>query len=101
MARVVERGYAVSEVAERLGISANAKSSKLSHVRAGVLDQAAENKRLKRELARVTEKSTISIIVQPRRFERGLRQQKIGQGGRAPERSVMGEKLCRRHVVFG
>ena len=40
VAQVVERGYAVSEVAERL-------------------EQAAEIKRLKRELARVTEERNI------------------------------------------
>jgi transposase len=65
VAQVVERGYAVSEVAERLGISTKslytwkAQFSKPLHVRAEVLDQAAEIKRLKRELARVTEERTI------------------------------------------
>jgi len=60
VAQVVERGYAVSEVAERLGISTKslytwkAQFSKPPHVRAEVLDQAAEIRRLKRELARVT-----------------------------------------------
>ncbi|WP_392338069.1 transposase [Loktanella salsilacus] len=48
VAQVVERGYAVSEVAERLGISNKslytwkAQFSKPPHVRAEVLDQAAE-----------------------------------------------------------
>jgi transposase len=65
VAQVVERGYAVSEVAERLGISTKslytwkAQFSKPPHVRAEVLDQAAEIRRLKRELARVTEERTI------------------------------------------
>ena len=65
-AQVVERGYAVSEVAERLGISTKslytwkAQFSKPPHVRAEVLDQAAEIKRLKRELARVTEKRRVA-----------------------------------------
>lgn len=65
VAQVVERGYAVSDVAERLGISTKslytwrAQFSKPSHVRAEVLDQAAEIRRLKRELARVTEERTI------------------------------------------
>ena len=65
VAQVVERGYAVSEVAERLGISTKslytwrAQFSKPSHARAEVLDQAAEIRRLKRELARVTEERTI------------------------------------------
>jgi transposase len=54
-AQVVERRYAVSEVAERLRISTKSlytwKSQFLKppHVRAEVLDQAAEIKRLKRE----------------------------------------------------
>jgi transposase len=65
VAQVVERGYAVSEVAERLGISTKslytwkAQFSKPRHERAEVLDQAAEIRRLKRELARVTEERTI------------------------------------------
>lgn len=65
VAQVVERGYAVSEVAERLGISTKslytwkAQLSKPPHVRAEVQDQAAEIRRLKRELARVTEERTI------------------------------------------
>ena len=65
VAQVVERGYAVSEVAERLGISTKslctwkAQLSKRPHVRAEVLDQAAEIKRLKREPARVTEERII------------------------------------------
>ena len=65
VAQVVERGYAVSEVAERLGISTKslykwkAQSSKPPRVRSEVADQAAEIKRLKRELARVTEERTI------------------------------------------
>ncbi|MEP4194318.1 MAG: IS3 family transposase [Aliishimia sp.] len=65
VAQVVDRGYAVSEVAERLGISTKslytwkAQFSKPAGVRAEVLDQAAEIKRLKRELARVTEERTI------------------------------------------
>jgi transposase len=65
VAQVVERGYAVREVAERLGISTKslytwkAQSSKPPRVRSEVADQAAEIKRLKRELARVTEERTI------------------------------------------
>jgi transposase len=60
-----KRGYAVSEVAERLGISTKslytwkAQFAKSPHERAEVLDQAAEIRRLKRELARVTEERTI------------------------------------------
>jgi transposase len=64
VAQVVERGYAVSEVAERLVSTKSlytwkAQFSKPPHVRAEVLDQAAEIRRLKRELARVTEERTI------------------------------------------
>ena len=65
VAQVVERGYAVSEVAERLGISTKslytwkAQFAKLPRDRSEVSEQAAEIKRLKRELARVTEERTI------------------------------------------
>jgi len=65
VAQVVERGYAVSEVAERLVINTKslytwkAQFLKPPHVRAEVLDQAAEIRRLKRELARVTEERSI------------------------------------------
>lgn len=65
MAQVVERGYAVSEVAERLGISTKslytwkAQFAKPPRARSEVAEQAAEIKRLKRELARVTEERTI------------------------------------------
>lgn len=59
------RGYAVSEVAERLGISTRslytwkAQFAKSSRARSEVTEQAAEIRRLKRELARVTEERTI------------------------------------------
>jgi transposase len=65
VAQVVERGYTVSEVAERLGISSKslyiwkAQFAKSPRVRSEVAEQAAEIKRLKRELARVTEERTI------------------------------------------
>ena len=65
VAQVVERGYAVSEVAERLGISTKslytwkAQFSKPPRARSEVAEQAAEIRRLKRELARVTEERTI------------------------------------------
>jgi transposase len=65
VAQVVERGYAVSEVAERLGISTKslytwkAQFSESLQVRSEVAKQAAEIRRLKRELARVTEERTI------------------------------------------
>ncbi len=53
VAQVVERGYAVSEVAERLGISTKslytwkAQCAKSPHVRSEVAEQAAEIRRLK------------------------------------------------------
>ena len=65
VAQVVERGYAVSDVAERLGISTKslytwkAQFSKSPRLRAEGSEQAAEIKRLKRELARVTEARNI------------------------------------------
>ena len=65
VAQVVERGYAVSELAERLGISTKslytwkAQFAKSPRDRSEVSEQAAEIKRLKRELARVTEERTI------------------------------------------
>ncbi len=65
MAQVVERGYAVSEVAQRLGISTKslyawkAQFSKSPRLRAEGFKQAAEIKRLKRELARLTEERNI------------------------------------------
>ena len=65
VAQVVERGYSVSEVAERLGISTKwlytwkSQFAKSPRVRSEVTDQAAEIRRLKRELARVTEERPI------------------------------------------
>lgn len=63
--QVVERGYAVSEVAERLGISTKslytwkAQFSKPTRVRNAELDLAVELKQVKKELARVTEERNI------------------------------------------
>ena len=65
VAQVVERGHAVSEVAERLGISTKslytwkAQFAKSPRIRSEVAEQAAEIKRLKRELARITEERDI------------------------------------------
>lgn len=65
VAQVIERGYAISEVAERLGISTKslytwrAQFTKAPGLRAEDSEQAAEIKRLKRELARVTEERHI------------------------------------------
>ena len=63
--QVVERGYAVSEVADRLGISTKSlyawrsQFAKSPRIRTETSEQAAEIKRLKRELARVTEERNI------------------------------------------
>jgi len=65
VAQVVERGYAVSEVAVRLGISTKslytwkAQFAKSPRVRSETSEQASEIKQLKRELARVTEERNI------------------------------------------
>jgi len=65
VAQVVERGYAVSEVAERLGISTKslytwkAQFSKPARVRNTELDLASELKQVKKELSRVTEERNI------------------------------------------
>ncbi len=61
----VERGHPVSEVADRLGISAKslytwkALFAKPVSVRDSEADLAAELRRVKRELARVTEERDI------------------------------------------
>jgi transposase len=65
VAQVVERGYAVSEVAERLGISTKslytwkAQFSKPTHVRDAELELAAELQQVEKELVRVTEERNI------------------------------------------
>jgi len=65
LAQVVERGYAVGEVAERLGISTKslytwkAQFAKSPRVRSEVAAQATVIRRLNRQLARVTEERTI------------------------------------------
>ena len=65
VAQVVERGYAVSEVAGRLGISTKslytwkALFSKPVTVRDNEADLAAELRRVKKELARVSEERDI------------------------------------------
>ena len=62
--QITVRGYAVSEVSQRLGVSTHSlylwvkKFSKASDVDSNE-DHAAENRRLKRELARVTEERDI------------------------------------------
>jgi len=62
--QITVRGYPVREVSQRLGVSTHSlyawvkKFSKVSDAD-GKDDQAAENRRLKRELARVTEERDI------------------------------------------
>lgn len=65
VAQVVDRGYAVSEVAERLGISTKSLYTLRAHfatpatVREAEADLAVELRRVKKELARVTEERDI------------------------------------------
>ena len=65
VSQVVDRGYPVAEVAERLGVSTKsiytwkAQFAKPGIAREREDDQAAEIRRLKRELARVTEERNI------------------------------------------
>ena len=65
VAQVVDRGYSVAEVSERLGISTKSLytwKTQFSQPRKQILDtteQAAEIRRLKKELARVSEERDI------------------------------------------
>ena len=61
VAQVTERGYSVKEVAERLGISTKSLYTWISKFSKPqrVTDQEAEVRRLKKELARVTEERDI------------------------------------------
>ncbi|SPF81323.1 hypothetical protein PRI8871_03146 [Pseudoprimorskyibacter insulae] len=65
VSQVVDRGYSVAEVAERLGVSNKsiytwkAQFAKPGNAREREDEQAAEIRRLKRELARVTEERNI------------------------------------------
>ena len=65
MAQVVDRVYAVSEVAERLGVSTKslytwkAQFSKPAKAREAEADLTIELRRVKKELARVTEERDI------------------------------------------
>lgn len=65
VSQVIDRGYPVAEVAERLGVSTKsiytwkAQFSKPGKVREREDEQASEIRRLKRELARVTEERNI------------------------------------------
>lgn len=62
--QITVRGYPVREVSQRLGVSTHSlyKWVKLfgeAQAKAGDVDHEAENRRLKRELARVTEERDI------------------------------------------
>ena len=58
--QITERGYPVKEVSERLGVSAHSLYAwKRMFLEPEADDQAAEIRRLKRELARVTEERDI------------------------------------------
>ncbi|VVT17708.1 transposase [Roseovarius sp. EC-HK134] len=65
VAQVVDRGYAVSEVAERLGVSTKslytwkAQFARPAKGREAESDLAVELRRVKKELARVTEERDI------------------------------------------
>ena len=65
VAQVVDRGYSVAEVSERLGISTKSLymwTTQFSQPRKQILEiteQAAEIRRLKKELARVSEERDI------------------------------------------
>ena len=62
VAQITERGYPVAEVSKRLGVSPHslyAWKKKFSKPSGGDGDQAAEIRRLKKELARVTEERDI------------------------------------------
>ena len=61
VAQVTERGYSVKEVAERLGISTKSLSTWIVQFTKPQrqTDQEAEARRLKKELARVTEERDI------------------------------------------
>ena len=65
VSQVTDRGYSVKDVSDRLGISTKSlydwikKYSKPESLRVKETEQAQENRRLKAELARVTEERDI------------------------------------------
>ncbi len=62
VAQITQRGYRVAEVSERLGVSPHslyAWKRQFSKATSGETETDAENRRLKRELARVTEERDI------------------------------------------
>lgn len=68
--QMIERGYPVAEVSQRLGVSQHClhewrKKFSKSATGSGDDDQAAENRRLKRELARVTAERGRTVATMP------------------------------------
>lgn len=66
--QMTDRGYPVAEVSQRLGVSQHSfyelrKKFSKPATGSGEDDQAAEVRRLKRELARVTERVDSSLVV--------------------------------------
>lgn len=62
VAQIIERGYPVSEVSERLGVSKHslyAWKRKFAKTASGETEKDAEIRHLKRELARVSEERDI------------------------------------------
>lgn len=62
VAQITQRGYRVAEVSERLGVSPHslyAWKRQFSKATSGETETDAENRHLKRELARVTEERDI------------------------------------------
>lgn len=73
VAQITERGYPVAEVSERLGVSKHslyAWKRKFAKTASGEADKDAEIRRLKRELARVSEER--DILRKPPRISPGM-----------------------------
>src|SRR6056297_715065 len=74
--QITVRGYPVREVSRRLGVSPYSlyKWLKLfgEPTQKAVVDHEAENRRLKRELARVTEERDIACAWRARRFREAM-----------------------------
>ena len=68
VAQITERGYPVREVSDRLGVSAYslyAWNKKFAKAASGSASREAEIRRLKRDLARVTEERDILKMDEP------------------------------------
>ncbi len=75
VAQIVERGYPVAEVSQRLGVSPHslyAWKRQLANVVSGDANKDAEIRQLKRELARVIEERDILKNVWPAPSARGI-----------------------------